>query len=136
MVSKTICFKRNKLTLRQQNPTTRSFHLSVSCKCFLQVDQHSGFVLTVRFVRWARWSGTTSIPIVIEMWLFFGRMRMQRCACCLSVSWHFSRKLLIYTCSRPPRLPHFLNNRLTDGGEVVSRSLPPGGFLVFNSVRG
>jgi hypothetical protein len=38
------------------------------------------------------------------------------------------------------RLPHFLDNRLTDGGEVVSlhasRPLPPGRFLVLISVRG
>jgi hypothetical protein len=37
------------------------------------------------------------------------------------------------------RLPHFLDNRLTDGGEVFSltcRPLPPGRFLVFISVRG
>jgi hypothetical protein len=37
-------------------------------------------------------------------------------------------------------LPHFLDNRLTDGGEVVSPtrrpSLPPGRFLVLISVRG
>jgi hypothetical protein len=41
------------------------------------------------------------------------------------------------------RLPHFLNNRLTNGGEVLSltcqpagRHLPPGRFLVLISVRG
>jgi hypothetical protein len=39
------------------------------------------------------------------------------------------------------RLPHFLDNRLTDGGEVVSptragRPFPPGKFLVLISVRG
>jgi hypothetical protein len=38
------------------------------------------------------------------------------------------------------RLPHLLDNRLTDGGEVVSlipdRPLPPGRFLVLISVRG
>jgi hypothetical protein len=40
------------------------------------------------------------------------------------------------------RLPHFLDSRLTDGGEVVSfkrrpagRPLPPGRFLVLISVR-
>jgi hypothetical protein len=32
------------------------------------------------------------------------------------------------------RLPHFIDNRLTDGGEVVS-PLPPGIFLVLISVR-
>jgi hypothetical protein len=36
-------------------------------------------------------------------------------------------------------LPHFLNNRLTDGGEVVSlmrrRPLPPGRFLALIYVR-
>jgi hypothetical protein len=30
------------------------------------------------------------------------------------------------------RLPHFLENRLTDGDEVI----PPGRFLVLNSVTG
>jgi hypothetical protein len=38
------------------------------------------------------------------------------------------------------RLPHFLDNRLTDGGEVVTltrcRPLPPGRFLVLISDRG
>jgi hypothetical protein len=38
------------------------------------------------------------------------------------------------------RLPHFLDNRITDGGEVVSLTrhcaLPPGRFLVLISVRG
>jgi hypothetical protein len=38
------------------------------------------------------------------------------------------------------KLPHFLENRFTDGGEVVSLTtqppLPPGKFLVFISVRG
>jgi hypothetical protein len=40
------------------------------------------------------------------------------------------------------RLPHFLHNRLTDGGEDDSfygpecRPLPPGRFLVLISVRG
>jgi hypothetical protein len=38
------------------------------------------------------------------------------------------------------RLPHFLDNRLTDGGEVVSPTrrplLPPGRFLVLIYVRG
>jgi hypothetical protein len=39
------------------------------------------------------------------------------------------------------RLPHFLDNRLTDGGEVVSLTrrppfTPPGRFLVLISVRG
>jgi hypothetical protein len=38
------------------------------------------------------------------------------------------------------RLPHFLDNRLTDGSEVVSLSrlppLPPGRFLLLISVRG
>jgi hypothetical protein len=33
------------------------------------------------------------------------------------------------------RLSHFLDNRLTDGGEVVS-PLPPGRFLVLIYVRG
>jgi hypothetical protein len=40
------------------------------------------------------------------------------------------------------RFPHFLDNRLTDGGEVVSltcrpagRPLPPGRFLALISVR-
>jgi hypothetical protein len=35
------------------------------------------------------------------------------------------------------RLPHFRDNRLIDGGEVVSLTrLPPGRFLVLISVRG
>jgi hypothetical protein len=38
------------------------------------------------------------------------------------------------------RLPHFLDNRLTDGGEVVSYTrrppFTPGRFLVLISVRG
>jgi hypothetical protein len=36
------------------------------------------------------------------------------------------------------RLPHFLDSRLTDGGEIVSAGhpLPPGRFLVLISVRG
>jgi hypothetical protein len=38
------------------------------------------------------------------------------------------------------RLPHFLDNRLTDGSEVASLTsrplLPPGRFLVLISVRG
>jgi hypothetical protein len=37
------------------------------------------------------------------------------------------------------RFPHFLDNRLTDGCEVVSltlRLLPPGRFLVLISIRG
>jgi hypothetical protein len=39
------------------------------------------------------------------------------------------------------RLPDFPDNRLTDGGEVISltrrgRLLPPGRFLVLISVRG
>jgi hypothetical protein len=35
------------------------------------------------------------------------------------------------------RLPHFLDNRLTDGGEVQPFSpLAPGKFLVLISVRG
>jgi hypothetical protein len=39
------------------------------------------------------------------------------------------------------RLPHFLDSRLTDGGEVVSVTrlaafYPPGRFLVLISVRG
>jgi hypothetical protein len=34
------------------------------------------------------------------------------------------------------RLPHFLDSRFTDGGEVVSHPLPPGIFLVLISVRG
>jgi hypothetical protein len=33
------------------------------------------------------------------------------------------------------RLPHFLDNQLTDGSEVVSRPLPPRRFLVLISVR-
>jgi hypothetical protein len=41
---------------------------------------------------------------------------------------------------RLPRVPHFLDNRLTDGGNVVSlpRRPPftPGRFLVLISVRG
>jgi hypothetical protein len=44
-----------------------------------------------------------------------------------------------YGCETP-RLPHFLDNRLTDGGKVVSftRRLPstPAIFLVLISVRG
>jgi hypothetical protein len=39
-----------------------------------------------------------------------------------------------------PRLPHFVHNRLIDGGEVVSLMrdlpLPPGRFLVLTSVTG
>jgi hypothetical protein len=41
-----------------------------------------------------------------------------------------------------PRLSHILDNRLTDGGEVVSLTrqpaalYPPGGFLILISVRG
>jgi hypothetical protein len=43
--------------------------------------------------------------------------------------------------SETSRLPHFLDNRLTDGGEVVSPTrrppfTPPGRFLVLISVRG
>jgi hypothetical protein len=36
------------------------------------------------------------------------------------------------------KLRHFLDSRLTDGGEVLraGRSLPPGKFLVLISVRG
>jgi hypothetical protein len=38
------------------------------------------------------------------------------------------------------RFPHFLDNRLTDGGEVVRHApatlYPPGRFLVLISVRG
>jgi hypothetical protein len=40
------------------------------------------------------------------------------------------------------RLPHFLDNRLTDGSKVVSLTLrppftpPPGRFLILISVRG
>jgi hypothetical protein len=34
------------------------------------------------------------------------------------------------------RLPCFLDNRVTDGGETVSRLLPPERFLVLISVRG
>jgi hypothetical protein len=34
-----------------------------------------------------------------------------------------------------PRLPHFLDNRLTDGGQLVSHPLPPGRFLVLISVK-
>jgi hypothetical protein len=38
------------------------------------------------------------------------------------------------------KLPHFLDNQLTDGGEVVSLTrqllFPPGRFLVLISVRG
>jgi hypothetical protein len=34
------------------------------------------------------------------------------------------------------RLPHFVDNQLKDGGEVASRPLPPGRFLVLISVRG
>jgi hypothetical protein len=33
------------------------------------------------------------------------------------------------------RLPHFLDNRLTDGGKVAGLHLPPGRFLVLISVR-
>jgi hypothetical protein len=44
-----------------------------------------------------------------------------------------------YACETPG-LPHFLDNRLTDGGEVVSlragRALLPGTFLVLISARG
>jgi hypothetical protein len=34
------------------------------------------------------------------------------------------------------RLSHFLENRFTDGGEVVGRPLLPGRFLVLISIRG
>jgi hypothetical protein len=36
------------------------------------------------------------------------------------------------------RVPHFLDNQLTDGGEIVSLTVlyPPGRFLVLISVRG
>jgi hypothetical protein len=34
------------------------------------------------------------------------------------------------------RVPHYSDNRLTDGGDVVSRPLPPGRFLVLISIRG
>jgi hypothetical protein len=41
-----------------------------------------------------------------------------------------------YVCETS-RLPHFLDSRLTDGGEIVSRTfpLPPERFLVLISVR-
>jgi hypothetical protein len=32
---------------------------------------------------------------------------------------------MLYPCNRPRRLPHFLYNRLTDGGEVVSLTRRP-----------
>jgi hypothetical protein len=34
------------------------------------------------------------------------------------------------------RLPHFLDNRFTDGGETVSLLLLPGIFLILISVTG
>jgi hypothetical protein len=67
----------------------------------------------------------------------------------LSQSLHCKNKVIPVTgrggpyCCEMSRLPHFLDNRLTDGGEVVSltrwpagRPLSPGRFLVLISVRG
>jgi hypothetical protein len=39
-------------------------------------------------------------------------------------------------CCETSRLPHFLENWLTDGGEVVKPYAPAGRFLVLISVRG
>jgi hypothetical protein len=51
-----------------------------------------------------------------------------------------AKKKKSYPCNTPSRLPHFLDNRLIDGGEVISltRRQPfiPGRFLVLISVRG
>jgi hypothetical protein len=39
-------------------------------------------------------------------------------------------------CGGSSKLPHFLDNQLIDGGEVVNFPLPPERFMVLISVRG
>jgi hypothetical protein len=64
---------------------------------------------------------------------------------CTVVKLHIKGKALPITGRGGPngfdtsRLPHFLDNRLTDGGEAALRAgrhLPPGRFLVLIYVRG
>jgi hypothetical protein len=55
--------------------------------------------------------------------------------------YHLLPKLRLISVTETSRLPHFLDNRLTDGGEVVSLTrrppfTPRGRFLVLISVRG
>jgi hypothetical protein len=53
---------------------------------------------------------------------------------------YLTKKMQSYPRNRTSRLPHFLDNRITDGGEAVSLTagcpLPPGRFLVLISARG
>jgi hypothetical protein len=66
---------------------------------------------------------------------------------CCTLFWYYKKGKAIPVTGRggpqgreTSRLPHFLDNRLTDGGEVASLTrrhpLPPGIFLILNSVRG